>query len=211
MKQSSKIWVFVTFIHLVGLALISTASAPKLQKKRLMVVTKQVTPKPAVVIASHAKPMVISPAREVPYAPPKKIKQVKKQPIPTKALKPTKSSKQVLQKIDQRLAKNFPVPPPPKPHRPKEIEEELLPTYVDTACLVFRDLLVLPEKGIVKLTITVQPNGKIGKVETETFESKKNLDYLMTMLPTLSLPIPEGGKDATFTILFCNDDLVKQR
>jgi hypothetical protein len=63
----------------------------------------------------------------------------------------------------------------------------------------------MPEKGIVKLTITVLTNGKIDKIEIDTYESKKNLDYLMAVLPTLSMPTIEKGFDATFTVLFCSD------
>lgn len=194
---NSKIWLVVTFIHLVGLACISTSSAKKSAPKRLAVVTKYVAPQAPVVVHSPVTNIIAPIKKKLP--PPAK-------PVKLKKAKPTHpTSKQVLKKIDKRLIKT----PPPKPQKPLPSlpppQEEHLPTYVDSACSLFRDLLVLPEKGLVKLTITVQANGKIDKVEIETFESKKNLDYLMTVLPTLSLPIPEGGKDATFTVLFCND------
>lgn len=198
-SQSSRIWILVACIHLVGIAFISSSPSSKSPHKKLLVVTKEFKAP-----STQAAPAVIEKIREhIPTSP-----TVKKAPLPTKKAKPAppkplpKSSKQVLKKIDKRLSKpHLPLPkqiPPPSP-------EETLQSYVDSACLIFRDILVLPEKGLVKLTITVQPNGKIGKIEIETFESKKNLDYLMTVLPTLSLPIPERGKDATFTVLFCND------
>ena len=116
------------------------------------------------------------------------------------------TSKQVLKK----LGKPKKQPPITKPSSSKQSpspppsQTPPLSSYVELACATFHDVLILPEKGMVKVTITVQPNGKIGKVEVETFESRKNLDYLMAVLPTLTLPKPEGGNHATFTILFCD-------
>ncbi len=199
LSQNSKIWIAVIVVHVISLLFISTSVVKeKEMKKKLCVVTKQFSPK------------IIEPATttntkiEKPSPLPKKIIPLKKA-TPLVKLKPKpiqKSSKQVLKKIDKRLAKTH--HPTPK-QLPLTVIEEALPSYVESACLVFKEALLLPEKGQVKLTITVQPNGKIGKMDLETFESKINLDYLMTVLPTLSLPIPERGKDATFTILFCND------
>ena len=198
--NNSKIWLAVTCIHLVGIALLSTSSSPKPKPKRLVVITKQLKP-PSVTVSTPAvsNPLV----KAVVHPPPqKKPESPLKKPKPTPTKKPVKSSKQVLKKLDRRITKPYVPPPAPKSVLPTI---DSLPSYIESTCSLFRELLVLPEKGLVKLTITVQANGKIGTVKVETFESKNNLDYLLTMLPTLSLPIPEGEKDATFTILFCND------
>ena len=198
LSLNSKIWIVVVIIHFISILFISSSlSKEKKEKKKLLVVTKQVVPK-------IATPNIITKIEKTSLLPPlpKKTTLIKKVSSQPKAKPPPKSSKQVLKKIDKRLAKPH---SPPVKQLPITSIEEPLSSYVDSACLVFKEALLLPEKGQVKLTITVQPNGKIGKMNLETFESTVNLDYLMAVLPTLSLPIPERGKDATFTILFCND------
>lgn len=203
LSQNSKIWVAVVFIHLIGIIFISTSTIKeKKTEKKLLVVTKQFTPKTVTPTLIHKieKPAPLPPIPKKNLQ--NKIVPLKKAPPQAKAKPPQKSSKQVLKKIDQRLAKphtTVPKTPPPP------LVEAALPPYIDSACLIFREALLLPEKGQVKLTVSVEPNGKIGKMEIETYESKKNLEYLMAVLPTLSLPPPERGKETTFTVLFCND------
>lgn len=184
--MNKKITLAVLLIHLIGFSFLSqTSFKPKPPAKKLVVVTKHYSPPSPVVKQVVEKVVSIQKSSPSPKIKPKKTPK----PAP-------KSPKQVLKKLDKRLT---------KPVTPQIVQEPAPPSYIDSASLVFREALLLPEKGGVKLTITVQANGKIGKIELETFESKKNLDYLLTVLPTLSLPIPERGNDATFTILFCND------
>ena len=203
LSVNSKIWVAVVIVHLIGIIFISTSTVKeKPPQKKLHIVTKHFTPKTVVPTLVH-KIEKSSPLPPLPKKPlQNKIVPLKKAPPQAKAKPPQKSSKQVLKKIDQRLAK--PHTPPPKAP-PPHVVEIALPSYVDSACLIFRDALLLPEKGQVKLTVSMESNGKIGKMEIETFESKKNLEYLMAVLPTLSLPYPEKGKEISFTVLFSND------
>ncbi len=193
-----KIWLVVILIHLTGILFISRSSVrEKSPQKKLIVVTKQFTPKIVAPTLVHKveKPSPLPP-------PPKKIVSLKKNPPPKKAKPIQKSPKQVLKKIDQRLTK--PHTPEPKLPQPK-IVETALSSYIDSACSIFHNALILPEKGQVRLTVTVEPNGKISQMFVEAFESEKNLDYLMGVLPTLLLPPPEKGKEIVFTVLFCND------
>ncbi len=193
-SQKTKIWTLVTFIHCIFLIFLSTTTiSQKPPKKKLLIVTKHITPK---VITQ--KPISASDITKVENKiikpPPVKKAVLKSKPKP--AAKPLpKSSKQVLKKIDQRLTKQVAQPP--------IVSEK--PAYLESVCGIFQSALILPEKGPVKLTITVQPNGKISKMEVDAFESKKNSDYLLTVLPTLCLPPPDREEDKTFTVLFCND------
>ena len=197
-SQTSKIWLTVAFIHLFGLFFLSSSSTKiKSPPKKLVVVTKVFTPK--IVTPTPVIPNLVTKIeKKAPLPPPKKVTPVKKAPLPQKPKPTQKTSKQVLKKIDQRLSKPLPAPPP-------KIAEPALPSYIDSACQIFTDTLFLPEKGGVKLTLTILPTGRIGKIELETSASQKNLDYLMTILPTLILPAPDKGHETTFTVLFCND------
>ncbi len=189
MSKNSKIWLVVIAIHAVGgLFLTTTSFREKRVEKKLVVVTRQMVVETPKILTTNIVPKL----EKKSIAPVAKKVATKK---PTKA--PTKSSKQVLKKIDSRTQKKY--------TPPAQVVEPPASHYIDIACHVFQNELSLPEKGEVKLTITVQPNGKIVKIEEISFESKINLDYLLTVLPTLSLPIPERGKDVSFTIVFCND------
>jgi hypothetical protein len=191
MSKNSRIWLVVIAIHVIGGFFLTTTSfREKPIEKKLVVVTRQLASQAPKIVTANIVPKLEKKNTPIP------IKKVApKKPAKT----PTKSSKQVLKKIDHRTPKKYSAPTPtPQAETPPS-------HYIDIACHVFQNELSLPEKGEVKLTITVQPNGKIVKIEEISFESKINLDYLMTVLPTLSLPIPERGKDVLFTIVFCND------
>ena len=193
-SQKTKIWIVVALIHSIFIIFLSTTVVSKKPaKKKLVIVTKNLVPNTIMqkqvtaTSITKAENLVKNPSPLKKAALPCKAKPASK-PIP-------KSSKQVLKKIDQRLTKQ-PL---------KQVIAEKEPTYLELASSIFQNMLVLPENGPVKLTITVLPNGKISNLEVETFESKKNSDYLLAILPTLCLPFPEGGKATTFTVLFCSD------
>jgi len=205
-SQKTKIWIAVALIHSIFIIFLSTAVVSKKPaKKKLVIVTKNLVPNTIMqkqvtaTSITKAENLVKNPSPLKKSALPCKAKPAPK-PAPKPATKPAskpipKSSKQVLKKIDQRLTKQ-PL---------KQVIAEKEPTYLELASSIFQNTLVLPENGPVKLTITVLPNGKISNLEVETFESKKNSDYLLAILPTLCLPFPEGGKATTFTVLFCSD------
>ena len=84
-------------------------------------------------------------------------------------------------------------------------EKEAKHSYLQKISTQLRGWLTLPEKGAVKLTITVQANGKIVNIVPLSNESEKNLEYLKCVLTSLQLPAFEENKEITFTITFCDD------
>ena len=127
-------------------------SKPK--KEKMVVVTKEYTqPKP---ITKVIKPVAI-----VKAAPPQPKKILAKKPAEKPVVKKKKSpntSKQLLKKIDQTLTKIEKPASKPTPQIVTEIVSGPT-TFFDRVCHIFQETLTLPEKGGVKLTISVQPNG----------------------------------------------------
>ena len=84
-------------------------------------------------------------------------------------------------------------------------ENTFLTNYLTGVVDIFKMNLTLPEKGRVKVTITVQPNGKIDTIKVISSESDLNLDYLIKVLPVINLPPFQKPNDIAFTITFCDD------
>jgi|GEM_PF-2858391 len=78
-------------------------------------------------------------------------------------------------------------------------------SYFEQISEIFRQSLTLPSIGAVKLSITVQPNGEIGKIETVSIKSEENFRYLETTLPHLRLPPPPKAAALCITVTFCED------
>jgi hypothetical protein len=199
---NTKIWLAVLVIHSAGIIFFSsTSSQKKPPPKKLVVVTKAFVQKtesvPAITkIETKPLPQINSI---------KKVTAIKKTTPLKKPKAVPKTSKQVLKKIDQRkpklqsssLKKEMNLEPP--------LAKQTHSSYLESAFAIFKANLILPEKGPVKLTITVGPTGKIDKIITETSESQKNLNYLLDLLPHLILPTPEKNQEPTFTVLFTNE------
>jgi len=211
-KTNFLIISLTVFIHISGFLLFSV-KYPKTQtkpKKKLLVVTK-IIPKVEPLIPSYKHSS--QPVKTVP----KKIKKqaAKKPPIkkiakkkPIRRKKKTSTpSKKIRKNLEKNLAKIKKVTPKnsPPPPTSKEDKSEAINIFTQRISTIFREALILPEKGAVKLSITVQANGKIGTIETLYSESEMNLDYLKMMLPKLTLPKPQGAKEINFAITFCDD------
>lgn len=167
---------------------------------------------PTINVKPKAKPpekKTPTPNQKTPIA--KKKSPLPKKPPPKKKIEP----KQVRKKLNENLAKFSPPNLSPKPLlKTDKIEKaqttsivppSLTSSYFNQVSLIFQESLTLPEKGAIKLTISVQANGKIVNIKPISYESEKNLHYLQTVLPSLELPNPEGGQEIEFSIIFCDD------
>ncbi|MBM3192640.1 MAG: hypothetical protein FJZ59_00205 [Chlamydiae bacterium] len=196
-----KIWLIVFLIH--STCLISfISSTPKIKppNKKLVVVTKEFVKKEAppclhTKIETKALPQISSIEKT----------KVKKTPPLKEKKTPPKTSKQILKKIEKRKPKSALNLQKKVSSPQKTAEKESFPSYMEATFDIFRSLLVLPEKGRVKLTLTVTADGKIDKITKESSESQKNLDYLLDLLPHLTLPPLEKNQETTFTVLFTNE------
>lgn len=233
MKQRPSIPLLLTLIiHIVAItsSSLSQSAPPKKEKKPIKIVTKLSPPlaptilqtkhnplptnsppkNPVVVAKPNPKPNPVISKKPTPKkAPPKKI--LAKKPAPKKKIEP----KQIRKNLNENLAKLS--PPKSAPSPPKKIEKieptSLSPSstaesnsaYFNKVAKVFQECLTLPEKGLIKLTISVQANGKIVNIKPISYESEKNLHYLQTVLPSLELPNPEGAQEIEFNIIFCDD------
>ncbi len=193
-----KIWLAVLLIHCMGIIFFSSSSSQKKPlPKKLVVITKQFIQKTeSLPVATKIEAKPLPPINSI-----KKVTAIKK----TSPMKKTKTSKQVLKKIDQRKPKLPSLASKKEIIAPAIADAKSHSTYLESAFVIFRSALVLPEKGSVKLTITVSPTGKIDTIITESFESQKNLNYLLELLPHLILPIPEKNGETLFTVLFTNE------
>ncbi len=231
-KQHLKIALITLGVHSLYFFMFPTSLkiTPELIKPQPMrVITKEITPpqiQPIRVIneerisesttkISESKSAPTSTPSFLPKAsPPKKIivkKTPTKKPTPT-TQKNKKTVKTVRGKLDKNVA-TIKAKSAPQKHKPpslstsKEqgIEGKEKHSYLQQISSSLKEWLTLPEKGVVKLTITVQANGKIVNIELLSSESEKNLHYLKTVLPGIKLPSFEENKEITFTITFCDD------
>lgn len=200
--SSQRIFIYTLLVHGFWLLLFSLGGwdACKPKKEKMVVVTKEfVKPKPIPKpVATIIKPI---PKTQATASLPKKIPAPKKKVV--KAKKAPPAPKQLLKKIDQTLTK-IENPVPKTVTAPTPVSD--LPiTFFDRVCHIFQETLRLPENGAVKLTLSVQPNGKIVIIELIHSENETNWQYLKLMLPMITLPPPQGGVEQTFMITFCND------
>jgi len=206
-------FVLTIFIHLVGISAFSFSLPVVKHKKeeRMRIVTREIPlSRPSHVPAfvketpiPHVVPVI---KKEIP--PPKKTTPVVKKAPPKKEKIPRAQVKKKLEKAMVKMPpaiKNHTPIPEKKITPPSVIENTISSAYLQSICALLEDHLTLPESGIVKLTITVQANGKIGMVKEVSSESRKNLVYLKEMLENFSFPSPDGEKEVEFTITFCGD------
>lgn len=87
-------------------------------------------------------------------------------------------------------------------------EESLLPSYTASLIQELTKMLQLPEYGIVKVKMKIDPTGKIVELLVLQAESKANKLYLEKRLPNLVLPRYNEqlmlNNEQTFTLTFCN-------
>lgn len=142
----------------------------------------------------------------------------KKGPIPTKkvitknkrstALKKPIAKRKVQQKTQphkinkQNLNSNTKIKPK---HEQQTIQnQDQKPFSLSQSSINFlQNELILPKKGSVKLTITVQPNGKIANITiNEGHENKENAQYLISKLNNLTLTGFLSHKEQMISIVF---------
>ena len=222
MKKANIFTLYATaIVHAAGIGFFSFSipSIEKQERQLLKIVTKQsISLEPKITHTAH---------NHLPknQAPQKLTTPVKPKPKPVQKKKPTSKksttnkqkvvkknaptkSKQVRKQLDQNLAKITPTAKPnSKESAPKTDQKGDAPSsiYFGQVCALFRESLMLPEKGAVKLTISVQANGKIDSIKPVSSESEKNLQYLQAVLLTIELPEPSGASAIEFTITFCDD------
>lgn len=228
MKQERKKIVLITiFVHLFYFLLFPFAPRVPENKtfnKPMKVVTKVITPPRAKAVHldnsdNQTKPLTAKHevASFLPKASPPKRNPSKKVPV-QKA--PVKKAKAVRGKLDKNVAKIKAKKPPTTKKISVKKEVSKTPSlsmstsekgidekheYLKKISHSLQEWLTLPEKGNVKVTITVQANGKIVNMEVLTKDSEKNWEYLKTVLPGIQLPKFEENKEITFTITFCDD------
>ncbi len=80
--------------------------------------------------------------------------------------------------------------------------------YTDLLVSHLHQHLSLPEFGEVKIQLSLQQDGTVGKIVVLKAESEKNKKYLESNLPRLRFPRFEGTyakkKESTFILTFCN-------
>lgn len=80
--------------------------------------------------------------------------------------------------------------------------------YVDLLVSHLHQHLSLPDYGEVKIQLSLQQDGTVGKIVVLKTESEKNKKYLESNLPRLRFPRFEGSyakkKESTFILTFCN-------
>ncbi len=80
--------------------------------------------------------------------------------------------------------------------------------YTDLLVSHLHQYLTLPEYGEVKIQLSLQQDGTVGKIVVLKAESEKNKKYLESNLPRLRFPRFEGSyakkKESTFILTFCN-------
>ncbi len=234
-RNESKIVLITLGVHSLFLFAFPSSThlkEPPKKKHELRIVTKEITPPktlPVKFVQSSSPPSSVMTQKEQtdPIKPqlPKKISSPPKKAPVKKIIKnkttkpPVKSVKSVRGKFEKNVAKiqkkspSSSINTSPKatliqtsPIAPTDVEQgEEKYNYLSTVSSQLQEWLVLPEKGIVKLTITVQPNGKIVNIKPLSTESEKNLEYLKHILETLQLPVYEKNEEITFTIMFCDE------
>jgi hypothetical protein len=87
-------------------------------------------------------------------------------------------------------------------------EDSILPSYTASLIKELTKMLQLPEYGIVKVKMKIDPTGKIVELLVLQAESKANKLYLEKRLPNIVLPRYNEqlmlNDEQTFTLTFCN-------
>jgi outer membrane biosynthesis protein TonB len=225
-------WIFsiTLVIHLLLFALLF--SSPSLPKRRppssmrvhTLSLQGKVSPPVAVLQTTHAQPAAAAPQQKqekAKAAPKKKASSAKKSSATpssqTKAApqerKENKELEALMQKTLATLAQSErllqePIAVSTSPHPEVEVAESpsgaVENSYPDRLAFYLQQLLSLPERGVVKLDLTLRNDGSVISVHIRSSESRANRDYIEKQLPTLTLPPFEGPyrKEAvhTFTL-----------
>ncbi|MCI5051614.1 MAG: hypothetical protein MRY21_00580 [Simkaniaceae bacterium] len=147
-----------------------------------------------------------------PPPPPRRRVMKKKKVVPTrKKARPSRQTRRLLADLDASLAQiekaSRDITFSKGCHVPDPVEiksKNVQPNVRATLAKYFSKELEMPEIGDVTLTISVQPNGKIAKINLVSSQNDHNREYLMRMLKRLSLPYL-GDEEISLTITFRGD------
>ncbi len=218
--MEKRIFLFVLSLHLFCLLFVFFSPSPPLKAlpKKVAVTTKIIQE----VKKSSSTHKVSAPAsapkpkpKPKPVAAPQQKKPAPK-PVSKELPKPApkfEKAKDLLKELESNIAgiesklKHAPEMKPLTFEKMEvgeweEGETNLQQSYFETISVIFRQSLTLPESGDVKLTITVQPNGEIAKIESVSSKSDVNLRYLEKTLPHLKLPSPPTTSNLSITVTF---------
>ena len=218
MKKAYKLPLFITFCHLPILFIqIHHAKKKNPPRKKIIINTiNLLEEKPFVAYQQEAKTSIAKKPSFKPKAKPKLKKAPSKKIVKKVKSKPTKkiAKKKIQKAINKSLNKtkiatktnknkNLKTKKSTKKDAGKAQSEYNL--YLSMVSDLLAEALTLPEKGRVKLKLTIRPNGKVAKIVTLLSESNDNLAYLQTNLSTLSFPAYKKQEDRTFTIVFSDE------
>lgn len=231
MKQltlQKKILLLSILLHAFLLFLsicISSAILPSKKTKQTIVVRTVIEkPQPKKIQSQTAAKTPVAQSKKVTKTPPK-VKPKKQKTTKTKRKKTivkqsTSANKQqkaraILKQLDKNLKELDTLSFNSKETRlPKKLvlssindsltKEQQVNCMEIISCI--QNNLTLPENGEVKLTISVQPNGKIDNIQIIHAESMKNANYLKNQLKELTLP-KVSEKPVTMTVTFRGENI----
>ncbi|HEX2583453.1 MAG TPA: hypothetical protein VHL30_04990 [Chlamydiales bacterium] len=156
---------------------------------------------------------VLEPAPKAAPSTPTKTISSKKSAVPKppqkKAPVPTAAQDHLLAEIEKNLESFTANPAPVKKTniaiptlntQPQTQPTE--PFAVEQIAALLQEYLELPEFGEVKIKLSINPNGRLEKLEILEAKSEKNAEFLKKRLP--ELPFPCLNELTTLTIVFSN-------
>lgn len=219
LRQNTLGYVLAAHIGVILVTLCFSKTPAKIQQpKKVIVNTKMYSPPPRV---ETVKKQVVKTA---PPKPQTKTAPRKKMPPPVKkkvTQQPSMKAHNLLRELESKMTNiesNLSQVKQDSSWQPKDLKIQPLvqlkmsedvenaPNYFESIAGIFKQSLKLPESGAVELTITVQPNGEIGKLETVSSNSALNLRYLEKALKHIRLPKTPDEKALTVTVTFCENN-----
>ncbi|MBI5274195.1 MAG: hypothetical protein HY860_03985 [Chlamydiales bacterium] len=199
------IWSIVFTFHLAAFFVPSYFIKPPKKEQKHKIIVRSI--KESFIVPAIEQPAPTNKVKEVKPPPTQKQKTPKtptvKKNVEEPAIKTPKNAKQLkakqlLSKLDKNLKQLQQKELPknnvqlPKPLQLSSIEPSNDHTQPEIDCgelfSYFQNNLQLPEKGEIKVSITVQPNGKIANIQIIHTKSIQNANYLKEELPKLYLP-----------------------
>lgn len=173
--------------------LVTTIQKPKAKlQKRNIIQTKQIVAPKSMI---KSKPKIKS-------RPKVKPKPIRKKPLAKKKITPV-SRKKIVKKIKKQQLKAQAQKSSSTNKQKKEFQDTKPFTFSQASIRFLKDTLILPKKGNVKVTITVQINGTITNIDiVEGQQNKENAQYLVSKLKGLMIPGFSCQKKQCINIVF---------
>ncbi len=191
-KSSMRIPGIVIFVHVLIIACLlylrtpQPKSKPRTPVKVQTYVVQEQTPKPQPVVQPKSQPQPTPKPAAVP-------KPVVKKSAPKPTSEPNRDK--LVQMMQQSLASLDTKPADSKPTTPSKkigaLASEALTfetAYQDRLITFLENALTLPEKGDVKITLTLNRTGGVKSVSVKQTASQRNRTYVESALPSLLLP-----------------------